>query len=68
MNDDYRASIAIGWAASQALPRAIYPAVPLHKGREYHNAASHGDPDAFRARQKARAVLANAAATTGDKP
>lgn len=37
-------------------PRKLVPAVPLLRGREYHNAASHSDPQAFRQRQIERGL------------
>lgn len=42
--------------APQLLRGQIVPAVPLHKGREYHGSATHSDALAFRARQIARGM------------
>lgn len=56
MNGDYLKDIARGWSDLQGKPRKLVPAQPLHKGREYHNAASHGDSAEFRQRQIERGM------------
>ena len=37
-------------------PRKLYPTVPLHKGREYQPAHTHGDVAEFLKRQIARGL------------
>ena len=37
-------------------PRKLVPSLPLHRGREYHNAASHGDVTLFRQRMIERGM------------
>ena len=46
---------ALTWAQLQG-PRKLYPTVPLHRGREYQPAHTHGDVAAFLARQIARGL------------